>query len=83
MTASRGGEAIIWNASGQQLMHKLAHPEAVWFIAFRFDSGVALTSCGDGVVRLWDVPSGQPLPVELKHAYTAWKLTSLKMASAL
>jgi WD40 repeat protein len=70
----RGGEARLWDArSGRSLGEPLAHPGAVWYLAFGPGGRTLLTVCEDGGARRFAVATGSRLgrPAEPDGAVTA------------
>ncbi|CAM3651292.1 AAA family ATPase [Kibdelosporangium persicum] len=56
VTGSRDGTAIVWSDS--EMAHRLRHPDWVRGVAVAPDERHVVTSCVDGVVRLWDLAGG-------------------------
>ena len=51
--------ARIWDAQTYQLVSTLAHGDTVYQAVFSADGTRLVTAGGDGMVRIWDAPSGR------------------------
>jgi WD40 repeat protein len=70
-TRSDPGEARLWRVdNGQPLGAPLAHPSAVWSVAFSPGGGTLLTGCQDGQARFFVAATGLPLGPPLPHGGT-------------
>lgn len=59
VSVSNDRTARLWNVLGNNLKHRLAHPDAVTAVLF-FPSGrLVATGCNDGGVRVWEVNTGR------------------------
>jgi WD40 repeat protein len=47
----------------------MAHPSAVFQVAFSPDGRTVLTGCWDGAARFWDAATGKPLGCPLEHPH--------------
>ena len=52
-------KALVWELETGNLMHTLQHPAPISGVSFIDRDNTLLTACADGVLRVWDVPSGQ------------------------
>jgi len=62
----------IWNKNGEKEIRVLQHPKEYCNAIFSQDSKYILTSCDDGIVRLWDISDLIPtsgIPAELWTLY--------------
>lgn len=61
------GSAVIWNVDRRTVEATLTgHDKSIRSMAFSPDSSVIATGGQDGVVKLWQLPTGLPLLVDLK-----------------
>jgi WD40 repeat protein len=64
----------LWDLeSGREIRSFGGHPQTVWDVAFSPDNKKALSSCSDGVARVWDMASGKELlALETHKGGRAW-----------
>ena len=55
---SQSEVATLWHVGGTLLARLSPHGDVVLGVAFSHDGKRVATGCGDGAVRLWEVPSG-------------------------
>jgi len=58
----------IWKAADATRMQTLEHPQPVRSLSIASDSSRVATACTDGLVRVWEISSGQLLEVFSEHA---------------
>lgn len=58
LTGSGDRTARIWEIRGGKLLHSFTHPDEVAKVWFSPDGEKILTTCYDGIVRLFDIASG-------------------------
>jgi WD40 repeat protein len=58
----------IWKADDSTRMQTLEHPQPVRSLSIASDSSRVATACADGLVRVWDIVTGQLLESFSEHA---------------
>ena len=66
----RPGEVLLWNPADGKLKASLdGHATTVWSVAFSPDGKTLATGGYDGIIKLWEMPSGKPLHELKKHKH--------------
>lgn len=74
VSMSDGREAIIWDSSTGELLHRLSNPgQFVFLTQWRKDGTHALVAAMDGTVTLWDMTTGTEIGSLSGHTdYNTW-----------
>src|SRR5207244_3052348 len=68
LTASRDGEARVWETGTGKLLVSLPHHGWIHHAAFSPDGRRVVTASTDRTARVWDALTGEPLTPPLRHS---------------
>jgi WD40 repeat protein len=78
LATARAGTIALWDVAGKKIMRRLdtdvGDAASVACLAFAPDSATLAAGCFDGVIRLWDARTGEPLRELADHTAAVYAL---------